>query len=142
MDCPFCDKRRISISQIAQTCHWRIIHNLKPMLPGHSLLTPKRHVERFDELNSDESAEIQGIISKANSIFARAFGATAFSLILQDGKAAGQSVPHLHLHITPRKDGDIDSGRLYSLILLESAKREPLSDAELKKAASDLRGFE
>ena len=108
-------------------------------MKGHSLLIPKRHVERFENLSQTECASFHRMLRKTYTLFKKAFQATAFTLILQDGKAAGQSVPHLHYHITPRRDGDVDHGRLYQSIMLESEQRKQLTKEEMRTIVDEIK---
>jgi len=77
-----------------------------PIVPGHSLICPIRVVESCDELTLDEwqaIIELQQIICRG---LKKAFGAEGFNFAWNQGENAGQSVPHFHLHVVPRKSGD------------------------------------
>lgn len=82
--------------------------NLKPLLPGHVLVSPIRIVPRFSELSSSEVTDLFTTVQRVSRMVERVFNASALNIAIQDGKAAGQSVPHVHAHIIPRKDGDLD----------------------------------
>ncbi|KIY46944.1 diadenosine 5',5'''-P1,P4-tetraphosphate asymmetrical hydrolase [Fistulina hepatica ATCC 64428] len=71
------------------------IVNLKPIVPGHVLVIPRRPVQRLSDLN--------GNIQRVGSVVERAYGCDALTIACQDGVAAGQSIPHTHFHILPRK---------------------------------------
>jgi len=78
-----------------------------PLAPGHCLVIPKKHVERLDELSTSERNrlfEIGHAIVEAQK--ACGYGLEGTNLLLNDGKAANQTVPHAHLHLIPRKKGD------------------------------------
>lgn len=95
----------------------------------------------------------------------RVYGATSLNIAIQDGKDAGQSVPHVHTHIIPRKRTDLDhmggtdavyelmdgeegdigrfqsmrqAGRSYSFSAIESEGRKPRSDEEMRTEAEVL----
>lgn len=139
MACPFCDSVILKDEEIMRNDEWVLIYNLKPVKKGHSLLIPKRHVERFEDLSQAECGSFYNMLRKSYSLFKNAFQATAFTLILQDGKAAGQSVPHLHYHLIPRSDGDVDHGKLYQSIMLESEQRKPLTKEEMHTIVEELK---
>ena len=78
-------------------------------MPGHSLIIPKRHVVNFNELFDNELSEMLIFTKHVNSILTRAFGCKAFNWTIQDGEPAGQTINHMHLHIIPRKLGDLSN---------------------------------
>lgn len=82
--------------------------NIKPVLPGHVLICPKRVVHRYCDMTNEEAAEVAIQAKRIGRVVEKMFGSTALNFICQDGEAAGQSVPHCHLHIMPRKMGDFD----------------------------------
>ncbi|KAI0032158.1 diadenosine tetraphosphate asymmetrical hydrolase [Vararia minispora EC-137] len=87
------------------------IVNLKPIVPGHVLVCPTRPAPRLKDLNVDELSELMISVNRVGSVLERAYAADGLTVACQDGKAAGQSVPHVHFHILPRKlSGDRFSG--------------------------------
>ncbi|EIW69071.1 hypothetical protein TREMEDRAFT_31446, partial [Tremella mesenterica DSM 1558] len=91
------------------------IVNLKPLLPGHVLLIPRRIVPRLADLRSDEVIDLFLSVQKVGKILERVYEGEALTISLQDGKIAGQSVPHVHVHIIPRRPTDFkgDNDRIY-----------------------------
>ncbi|KAI8320840.1 HIT-like protein [Martensiomyces pterosporus] len=83
--------------------------NLKPIRPGHVLVVSRRRVARFNELSSDEVADLFLQGQRVSKVIERLYKADSMTLCIQDGKEAGQTVPHVHLHIIPRNKGDFDS---------------------------------
>ncbi|KAF9270737.1 HIT-like protein [Marasmius fiardii PR-910] len=79
------------------------IVNLKPIVPGHVLVIPTRPVPRLTDLNESELASLMTSVQRVGRVVEGAYGADALTVACQDGKAAGQSVPHVHFHILPRK---------------------------------------
>ncbi|MCI5051828.1 MAG: HIT domain-containing protein [Simkaniaceae bacterium] len=77
-----------------------------PILPGHSLLCPVREVATFEELKPEEIKAIFELLPKIKHALQKEFGATGFNVAWNEGEIAGQTVPHLHLHIVPRSEGD------------------------------------
>jgi bis(5'-adenosyl)-triphosphatase len=84
------------------------IVNLKPILPGHVLVSPLRVVPRFADLTPDEVTDLFLTAQKVSKTISRLYEATALNIAIQDGVDAGQSVPHVHAHVIPRKKADLD----------------------------------
>ncbi|TDL28047.1 HIT-like protein [Rickenella mellea] len=88
------------------------IVNLKPIVPGHVLVVPTRPAPRLADLAPHEIAELFAGVQHVGRIVERAYVADALTIACQDGRAAGQSVPHVHIHILPRRSkGDYFEGR-------------------------------
>ncbi|KAH9486378.1 Bis(5'-nucleosyl)-tetraphosphatase [asymmetrical] [Psilocybe cubensis] len=87
------------------------IVNLKPIVPGHVLVIPNRNVPRITDLNDDELACMMRSIKRVGSVIQKVYGANALTIACQDGVGAGQSVPHVHFHLLPRKSTDPFAGR-------------------------------
>eukprot|EP00004_Rigifila_ramosa_P020207 TRINITY_DN5231_c0_g1_i2.p1 TRINITY_DN5231_c0_g1~~TRINITY_DN5231_c0_g1_i2.p1 ORF type:complete len:124 (+),score=20.94 TRINITY_DN5231_c0_g1_i2:74-445(+) len=76
--------------------------NIKPVLPGHVLVSPLRLVERFAELTPNEVSDLWLSAQQIGQVVQREFNGTSLSFTVQDGPEAGQTVPHVHIHILPR----------------------------------------
>ncbi|KAL5119362.1 Dinucleoside triphosphate hydrolase [Pleosporales sp. CAS-2024a] len=81
--------------------------NLKPLLPGHVLVSPRRVVPRFNDLSAAEVQDLFLTVQRVSRMVERVFGASSLNIAIQDGIDAGQSVPHVHAHIIPRKKDDL-----------------------------------
>ncbi|WVR04006.1 hypothetical protein IAU60_001005 [Kwoniella sp. DSM 27419] len=94
------------------------IVNLKPLLPGHVLICPRRVVPRLADLEAKEVTDLFLAVQHVGRVLEGVYKAKALTVSLQDGAAAGQSVPHVHIHIIPRHptnyDGDTD--QIYPLL--------------------------
>ncbi|CAI7678143.1 unnamed protein product [Penicillium manginii] len=82
--------------------------NLKPILPGHVLVSPRRVVPRVSDLTAAETSDLFLTVRRVGRMVERIHGASALNIAVQDGLNAGQSVPHVHCHIIPRKAADLD----------------------------------
>jgi len=80
--------------------------DIGPVRPGHVLLIPKTHYERFTDLPNDVAADLGGILPHLSSAVVKAAHADGFNLFQTNGPCSGQVVPHVHIHIIPRHDGD------------------------------------
>lgn len=83
--------------------------NIKPLLPGHVLVCPTRCVPRVSLLSSEETVDLFLSVKRISQAIERVFKATSLNIAIQDGVDAGQSVPHVHVHIIPRQPDDLKS---------------------------------
>jgi len=83
-----------------------VVRDAFPISPGHTLIIPKRHVGSFFELEADERAELLALLDKAKVVADEEFSPQGYNIGINDGAAAGQTVPHLHIHLIPRYQGD------------------------------------
>ncbi len=134
--CIFCTKS-VSGKSFFSNSKFSAIYNIAPVLPGHSLIIPNKHYKSLTELSDDELGEMMVFARKVTSVLIEVFHCDGFDWIIQDGVSAGQTVPHLHLHIIPRKPNDMPTTEeWYSKIpqnekqMLDSNERERMSDKD------------
>ncbi len=83
--------------------------NLRPIVPGHVLVIPERVTPYLADLTDEEYHDLWSSVRVVQRILQQHHVATtAFNVAVQDGRAAGQSVPHVHIHILPRADHDLE----------------------------------
>lgn len=82
-----------------------------PITPGHSLIIPRRHFGSFFEATAEERTALLSLLDEAHAEATRAFNPDGFNIGINDGAAAGQTVPHLHIHLIPRRLGDVADPR-------------------------------
>ena len=90
------------------TVHSFALVNIKPLLPGHVLVSPRRAAKRLTDLNYAEVTDLFMTVQRVGRMLERFYGVSSLNIAIQDGPAAGQSVPHLHTHIIPRQSSDLD----------------------------------
>ena len=88
-----------------------VIRDAFPVSPGHTLVIPCRHIGSFFELTDAERACMVELLAKAKAELDLSFQPDGFNIGINDGAAAGQTVPHLHLHLIPRYRGDAPDPR-------------------------------
>ena len=138
MGCPFCAPAVADIT-FMESDRFRAVVNVAPILPGHSLIIPKRHVESLLELSDDEVAEMVKLSRRAVALLMRFYNSDGFDWTIQESESAGQSVPHLHLHLIPRSRGDLaDPGDWYTR-LIDFRERPRLTHDEMRRIAERLR---
>lgn len=79
-----------------------------PVVPGHALVCTRHKCSAFSALPSDERDELWDVAAKVGSELEKAFEGTSLTYVVQEGKPAGQTVPHVHVHVLPRRSGDYD----------------------------------
>ena len=79
------------------------IVNLKPIVPGHVLIITKRICQRMKDLTIEEVNDLFSTVYKISPIIERHYNGDALNIAIQDGQSAGQTVPHIHVHILPRR---------------------------------------
>ena len=107
--------------------------NLRPIVPGHVLIMPERIVSTMQELSEDEYVDMWKSVRVVQRVLKTQYpDTTAFNVAVQDGRAAGQSVPHVHVHVLPRKGGDFERNDDVYEELDEWAPRDELRDSKMK----------
>nr|XP_011461528.1 PREDICTED: bis(5'-adenosyl)-triphosphatase [Fragaria vesca subsp. vesca] len=110
--------------------------NLRPVVPGHVLVCPRREVKRFVDLTVDETSDLWLTAQKVGSRLESYHKATSLTLTIQDGPQAGQTVPHVHIHILPRKGGDFENNDdIYDA--LDEKEKELKQKLDLDKERKD-----
>ena len=98
-----------------------------PILPGHVLVVPDRQVARLTDLSPPEITDLFLTVQRVQRMLARKYFTPSqedgeakalpedgsFNIALQDGKEAGQTVPHLHCHVIPRLQVDVTGDEIY-----------------------------
>ncbi len=109
MTCPFCTLASSRILGENEHAVW--IRDGFPISPGHSLVISKRHVGSFFAISDDERTAILHLLEKARIAAEVEFVPDGFNIGINDGATAGQTVPHLHVHLIPRYRGDMADPR-------------------------------
>ncbi len=78
-----------------------------PVTPGHTLVIPKRHVVSFTELTTPELLDVRDLIADV----CQSSDADSFTIGINDGPDAGRTIDHLHIHVIPRRAGDVPDPR-------------------------------
>jgi diadenosine tetraphosphate (Ap4A) HIT family hydrolase len=107
VDCPFCRESRAVISnQLAFVRYDRY-----PVSPGHCLVIPYRHIADYFDTTAEEKAAIWELVDGIKVQLDAEFKPDGYNVGVNVGTAAGQSVPHVHVHVIPRFRGDMDNPR-------------------------------
>jgi histidine triad (HIT) family protein len=109
-DCPFCAIARgedRSVEMVCEAGSWVAFFPVDPATPGHTLVIPRLHVPNLWELPSSLAAEMMDGVIKVGRAINAALAPEGMNMITSAGKAAEQTILHLHLHLVPRwaRDG-------------------------------------
>ncbi len=106
--CIFCHilSRRAPAEILYENDHALAILDIHPIHHGHSLVLPKVHCQNFLEVPADHLPGVMEATQKVAAATVRALGLDGFNVFSNNGRVAGQSVFHFHLHITPRYADD------------------------------------
>ena len=105
--CLFCHPKVEKI--IEETEYALLIKDDFPVSPGHCLIIPKRHIATFFEASVEENRDFHHLTCLAKKLIEMKHQPDGYNLGSNNGLAAGQSVFHLHQHIIPRYEGDVDN---------------------------------
>lgn len=108
--CPFCSFKKSDIidsEELAVT-----VRDKYPVTPLHSLIIPKKHIESYFDLDKSEVNICNQLLQRQKDIILKEDpGVTGFNIGINDGGTAGQTVMHCHIHLIPRRKGDMDDPR-------------------------------
>ena len=109
VECPFCviaDESVFLSSELAFA-----IHDGYPVSPGHTLVIPRQHVATLFELPRNVQLAMWDLVEQVRKRLVAQHHPDGFNIGLNDGSAAGQTVPHVHIHVIPRYAGDMPDPR-------------------------------
>ena len=108
MNCVFCDiiQRTAPSHVIYEDEDFIAILDKYPISIGHTLVLPKKHFERVRDLSQKEFCAMYARVHALNTVITSRLGATASHISINDGAAANQLIPHVHVHIIPRNEND------------------------------------
>lgn len=110
MACPFCDPAPERLALDGPVV--RVLWDLYPVADGHLLIVPRRHVARWSDATPEEQAALTAHVEPARALArARDAAIEGFNIGWNDGEVAGQTVMHLHVHVIPRRRGDVPDAR-------------------------------
>ena len=134
MDCIFCKitKKEIPSKIITETKKSIAFLDAYPLSVGHTLIIPKRHYEKVQDMTDADNADLFNTVYKVISKVDKLTGATLIAI--HNGKDSGQEIPHVHVHIIPRQSSD-QAGPVHSMF----KDRPKLSDEELEQLCAKIK---
>ena len=108
-DCFFCQLPKDRIWVETETCS--AFFDSYPVSDGHTLVIPKRHVLILHDLPQSELNDVWALVAKMRHQLVQRFEPNGFNIGVNEGPAAGQTIGHAHVHIIPRRNGDVPDPR-------------------------------
>ena len=106
--CPFCklEREKILESELSFA-----IYDGFPVNDGHILIIPKRHTANYFDLSTEEQSNCFELLNRVKLIIQEKYNPAGFNVGININEAAGQTVPHVHIHLIPRYAGDVEEPR-------------------------------
>jgi len=136
MDCIFCKiaKKEITSKIITETNKSIAFLDAFPLSRGHTLVIPKYHYEKVQDMTDIDSNDLFDVVHKVISKVDKLTGSTL--LAIHNGKDSGQEIPHVHVHLIPRESHD-QAGPVHSMF----KDRPKLSDKELDELCTKIKNM-
>lgn len=108
MDCLFCRiaRKELSAETVYENEGAVAILDMRPLALGHTMVLPKTHAETILDLPATDAPKIWEALVGTTRILKKAFSPDGFTIGINHGRASGQAIDHLHIHIIPRWQGD------------------------------------
>jgi diadenosine tetraphosphate (Ap4A) HIT family hydrolase len=106
-DCRFCRKSERPALIAGKLALVR--YDRHPVSEGHALIIPHRHFPDYFDATDDEKAELWQLVDAAKKMIDETYSPDGYNIGINIGKHAGQSIPHLHIHLMPRYQGDVEN---------------------------------
>ena len=110
--CAFCEIDSDTSSVLLEGDNFYLTKDKFPVSPGHLLIIPKRHITSPSELSETEWHDLRVVLEEACSLLKKRDNQiTGFNIGIIIGSDAGQTIPHLHVHVIPRRPNDIPESK-------------------------------
>lgn len=107
--CPFCSITKDHV--LLENDSGFLISDGFPVSPGHSLIIPRDHYADFFEIPETVRTDLFRLVDEGKRMLGSSLDADGYNIGINSGLAAGQTVPHLHIHLIPRFSGDQEDPR-------------------------------
>ena len=107
-DCIFCKiiRGEIPAQRVFENDHLLAFLDINPLATGHTVVIPKTHAERLEQLPADTAGEVARSFGAIATALLKVTGAEGYNVLQNNGSVAGQVVPHVHFHLVPRRADD------------------------------------
>jgi len=99
-------KGEIPASFIAKQESWDAFLDINPRAEGHTLVVPVEQKQRIRDLSNESQHSLMEGVAMVSEKLCNHFGTPDCTIVVHDGPAAGQEIPHVHIHVIPRSKGD------------------------------------
>ncbi|MEZ5335329.1 MAG: HIT family protein [Methanolobus sp.] len=136
MDCLFCKivAGEIPSHKVYEDESVYAFLDIYPCSEGHVIVLPKKHFDRFNDMDEQSAATLFASVNRIAKVVEKTLGLEAMNIGINNGEIAGQTVPHVHVHIIPRREGD-GGGNMHTIVELHpSTDKLPELAERLSKA--------
>jgi len=111
MNCFFChlDKKGLKLEKVLENSEFLSMSDAAPVSKGHTLIIPKTHKVSFFDLEPEFVSKLYEFITATKKEIDKKYNPDGYNIGINDGRAAGRSIDHLHIHLIPRYNGDIEN---------------------------------
>lgn len=106
--CPFCSAND---DVLLQNSHAYARRDINPVTPGHLLIIPFRHVASYFDTTDQERTALLQLLTASKAWLVKNHAPAGYNIGINVGEVAGQTIPHVHVHLIPRYVGDVDNPR-------------------------------
>ena len=124
--CQFCPPADLSPQRIWKSRYWTMIVSRRPLNRGQVILFPNRHLTSLAKLSAQEARALFLATNRVARLLVRRYRISGWQLLVNNGRSAGQSIPHIHFHFIPRYNPE---------------RRSPLLPLVSRKAYRELRAL-
>ncbi|MBI4170683.1 MAG: HIT domain-containing protein [Candidatus Aenigmarchaeota archaeon] len=116
-DCIFCKiaRREIAVKAVGMNDSAIAFLDINPVAPGHTVVITKKHAATLMDMNDADIASLFSLVRTATRQIKAGLKCDGFNIGLNQEKAGGQAIPHVHVHVIPRFDGD-GGGSMHSIV--------------------------
>lgn len=106
--CIFCKiaNNTMESATIFENSEFKVILDVFPAAKGHTLIIPKQHVENIYEIDAETAGRLFTLATEVARALKKVYKCDGMNILQNNGKVAGQTVFHFHLHLIPRFNGD------------------------------------
>src|SRR5690554_6108613 len=108
LTCPFCNPESTK-ELLLESATAYAIYDQFPVNEGHALIIPKRHCSDYFSLSFKEQSACWFILNKTKEIISEKFNPDGFNVGININETAGQTIPHVHIHLIPRYKDDVEN---------------------------------
>ena len=131
--CAFCNQEILTNQSFYQDDLVIALLSYRPINAGHSLVIPKRHVERFEDLTTHEVNRMMSVIKMVHAAIGSLYQTSSYLLLQKNGREAFQTIPHIHFHYIPQLTGDYSQLRFLWNMIVAGHIKSPLTASILRE---------
>lgn len=134
MSCIFCRivAGEIPAEVVARDTDAVAFLDVQPLADGHVLVVPRAHVAAVEDLTAAQADALFRLVTRLAGPVRTALGGEATTIGVNNGEASGQTIPHLHVHIVPRRRGD-GAGSIHTIFPRDTKQSLPAVGAAIRK---------